>query len=41
MKQQQAMEQYMLDALDIQAGEQTKIRQREQEAEQLHAEVLQ
>jgi len=41
MKQQQAMEQYMRDALEMQAGEQTKNCQREQESEQQHAAALQ
>ena len=41
MKQQQSMEQYMRDALEMQAGEQTKNCQREQESEQQHVAVLQ
>jgi len=41
LQHQQAMQQYERDALNIQAGEQNKIRQREQEPVQRHAEVFQ
>jgi len=41
LQQQQAMHGYGKDALDMQAGEQKQNRQREQEAAQRHAEVLQ
>jgi len=41
LQQQQVMHQYDQDAPDMQAGEYNKNRQREQEAEQRHAEVLQ
>jgi len=41
LQQQQVRHQYDQDALDMQAGEYNTNRQREQEAEQRHAEVLQ
>ena len=41
LQQQQAMHRCKKDALDMQAGEQKQNRQREQEAVQQHAEVLQ
>lgn len=41
MQLQQRMEQYKRYALDIQADEQTKIHQREQEAEKRYAEIMQ
>jgi len=40
LQQQQAMHRYEKDALDMQAGEQKKNRQRKQEAAQRHAEVV-
>jgi len=41
LQQQQAMQQYERDTLNIQAGEQNKICQREQEPVQRHTEVFQ
>jgi len=41
LQQQQAMHWYEKDALDMQAGEQKQNRQREQEAPQRYARVLQ
>jgi len=41
IQQQKVMKHYERDTLKIQAGEQNKIRQREQEQVQRHAEVFQ